>query len=179
MSRRVAAARRWWLPLALVMLLTGCTGLPEGVQPVQSFEVDRYLGTWYEIARLDHSFERGLSRVTANYRLRDDGGIAVINRGFDAEAGEWKEAEGKAYFVGSSGTAHLKVSFFGPFYGTYAVFELEPETYSHAFISGYNTDYLWLLAREPRVDNEVLDQFKMQATALGFDLDELIIVEHD
>jgi apolipoprotein D and lipocalin family protein len=167
------------LPIALAMLLTGCTGLPEGVKPVQSFEVDRYLGTWYEIARLDHSFERGLSRVTASYRLRDDGGIAVVNRGFDAAAGEWKEAEGKAYFVGPPDTAHLKVSFFGPFYGTYAVFELESEEYRHAFISGYSTDYLWLLAREPRVEDEVLEQFKVQAAALGFDLDELIIVEHD
>lgn len=162
-----------------MLALSGCTGLPDGVQPVSDFEVDRYLGTWYEIARLDHSFERGLSRVTATYSLREDGGLDVINRGYDAASGEWKEAQGKAYFVDSARSGHLKVSFFGPFYGSYAVFELEREDHRYAFVSGYNTDYLWLLARQPVVGAETLSRFKASASALGFDTDALIIVEHD
>lgn len=126
--------------------------MPENVEPVDEFEVDRYLGRWYEIARLDHSFEKGLSQVTATYSPRKDGGIKVINRGYSAEKQQWKEAEGKAYFVGSNDEAYLKVSFFGPFYGSYVVFELDKKDYQYAFISGPDNDYLWLLARTPNVD---------------------------
>ena len=96
--------------------------MPERVTPVESFELNRYLGKWYEIARLDHSFERGLERVTAEYSLRDDGGISVVNRGYSIEDDEWKVAEGKAYFVNDKNLGYLKVSFFGPFYGSYVVF---------------------------------------------------------
>src|SRR5690554_7009160 len=108
---------------ALALTLSACTGLPSGIEPVTGFDQDRYLGTWYEIARLDHSFERGLSRVTAEYTLNDDGSIRVINRGYNTEKGAWKEAEGRAKFVGDSEVGHLKVSFFGPFYASYVVFE--------------------------------------------------------
>ena len=166
------------LPLAPMVLL-GCVGTPDGVRPVQGFELDRYLGTWYEIARLDHSFERGLSNVTANYSLREDGGVRVINRGFDTAKGEWDEAEGRAYFVEEDDKGFLKVSFFGPFYGSYIVFELDQENYQYAFISGPNTSYLWLLAREPQIDDALLERFRSRATGLGFDLSELIVVEHD
>lgn len=156
---------------------TGCTTLPAGVQPVSGFELNRYLGTWYEIARLDHSFERGLSQVSAQYSLRDDGGVRVLNRGFDAAKGEWKQAEGKAYFVGAADVAHLKVSFFGPFYGTYAVFDLDRAGYQHAFVSGPNTDYLWLLARTPTVSAELKDRFVAMARERGFDTSRLIWVD--
>ncbi|EJH39060.1 lipocalin-like domain protein [Vibrio cholerae CP1048(21)] len=101
--------------------------MPESVKPVSDFELNNYLGKWYEVARLDHSFERGLSQVTAEYRVRNDGGISVLNRGYSEEKGEWKEAEGKAYFVNGSTDGYLKVSFFGPFYGSYVVFELDRE----------------------------------------------------
>jgi apolipoprotein D and lipocalin family protein len=151
--------------------------LPDGVQPVQDFELERYLGTWYEIARLDHSFERGLSRVTADYSMRDDGGVRVINRGFSAADGAWNEAEGKAYFVESADVGFLKVSFFGPFYGAYAVFELDHEGYQYAFVSGWNTSYLWLLARTPTVSDEVMDHFMRRAAELGFETDALILVD--
>ena len=83
----------------ITCLLTGCVGVPKGVKPVQGFELDRYLGRWYEIARLDHSFERGLSHVTADYSMRKDGGVRVLNRGYSEKKQEWKTAEGKAYFV--------------------------------------------------------------------------------
>ena len=162
--------------IVLLFLMTGCTGVPKGIEPVTGFDQQRYLGTWYEIARLDHSFEEGLSQVTAEYSLNNDGSIKVINRGYNAEAGEWKEAEGRAVFVGDSDVGHLKVSFFGPFYASYVVFELDDQ-YTTAYITGYDRDYLWLMSRTPEVSDEVLDAFKARAEAEGFELGELIVVE--
>lgn len=164
--------------IALLLLLCGCTGLPEGVKPVDGFDVNSYLGRWYEIARLDHSFERGLDRVTAEYTLRDDGGINVINRGFSADKNEWKQADGRAYFVGAEGRGHLKVSFFGPFYGSYVVFELDKQDYQYAFVAGYNKSYLWLLSRTPRVSEDLYARFIEKSAELGFDTDSLIRVNH-
>lgn len=165
--------------LPSVALLAGCLGMPQGVEPVDDFVLERYLGKWYEIARLDHSFERGLQQVTAEYSLRDDGGVRVLNRGYSSKSGKWDEAEGKAFFVESENQGYLKVSFFGPFYGSYIIFELEREGYEYAFISGPNTSYLWLLSRTPEVSEEVLDHFRARAEALGFDLSELLLVEHE
>jgi len=165
--------------LALPVMLAACTGKPDSVVAVKEFELDRYLGTWYEIARLDHSFERGLDNITAEYSLRDDGGVKVINRGFSKEDNEWQQAEGKAYFVDNADTGYLKVSFFGPFYGSYVIFELDKNNYQYAFISGPNTSYLWLLARTPQVDRKITEQFIQQAQKLGFDTSKLIYVEHD
>lgn len=151
--------------------------MPNYVEPVKDFKLDRYLGKWYEIARLDHSFERGLTQVSAEYSLKPDGGVKVINRGYSAAKQEWKEAEGKAYFVNGENEAYLKVSFFGPFYGSYVVFGLDQQNYQYAFISGPDTDYLWLLARTPTVSPEVIKQFVDMASARGFDTDSLIYVE--
>ncbi|PNH90655.1 lipocalin family protein [Vibrio diazotrophicus] len=161
------------------LILGGCLGMPQTVKPVTDFELQNYLGKWYEIARLDHSFEEGLSQVTAEYSLRDDGGVSVLNRGYSAIDDEWKEAEGKAYFVNSESEGYLKVSFFGPFYGSYVVFALERDNYDYAFISGPNTDYLWLLARTPTVEPEVINQFVQMAKERGFDTDKLIFVEQE
>ncbi|UYI49754.1 lipocalin family protein [Vibrio natriegens] len=164
------------LLLLSAVVLFGCTSKPEGVEPVQNFELTPYLGKWYEIARLDHSFERGLSNVTAEYKLREDGGVTVINRGYSQQEQSWKQAEGKAYFVDEPSTGHLKVSFFGPFYSSYIIFELG-EDYDYAFISGYNRDYLWLLSRQPQVDSATLERFKQVALDKGFAVDELILVD--
>ncbi|MFW8632026.1 lipocalin family protein [Vibrio natriegens] len=164
------------LLLLSVAVLFGCTSKPEGVEPIQNFELKPYLGKWFEIARLDHSFERGLSNVTAEYELREDGGVTVINRGYSQEEQSWKQAEGKAYFVDEPSTGHLKVSFFGPFYSSYIIFELG-EDYDYAFISGYNRDYLWLLSRQPQVDSATLERFKQVARDKGFAVDELILVD--
>lgn len=163
----------------MLILLTGCTGLPEGVQPVDRFVLDRYLGKWYEIARLDHSFERGLDRVTAEYSLRDDGGVKVINRGYSGKDKEWKEAEGKAYFVRGQDEGYLKVSFFGPFYGSYVIFELDDQGYQYAFVAGPDKSYLWLLSRSPDINKEIVERFVQQSAALGFDTDQLIFVQHE
>lgn len=165
------------LLLVAPVLLTACLGMPDGVRPVTGFELDRYLGTWYEIARLDHSFERGLTRVTAEYSLRDDGGVRVVNRGYDAGAGEWREAVGKAYFVEDEDLGYLKVSFFGPFYGSYVVFELDQDDYRYAFVAGPDRSYLWLLARSPTIDETLRQRFVERAAELGFDTDALIFVE--
>ncbi|AXB34512.1 MAG: lipocalin family protein [Pseudomonadota bacterium] len=164
------------LLLLSLATLFGCTSKPDGVEPVNNFELQPYLGKWYEIARLDHSFERGLSNVTAEYELREDGGVTVINRGYSEEDKEWTQADGKAYFVDGENTGHLKVSFFGPFYSSYIVFELG-ENYDYAFISGFNHDYLWLLSRTPTVDKATIERFKKVAQEKGFALDELILVD--
>ena len=163
---------------SVVFILSGCVGIPEGVKPVENFQLERYLGTWHEIARLDHSFERGLSKVTADYSLREDGGINVVNRGFSADNNVWQEAQGKAYFVNEADKGHLKVSFFGPFYGSYIVFELDTVGYQYAFISGPDKDYLWLLARTPTVKPEVIDRFISMSKSIGFDTSGLIFVNH-
>lgn len=166
------------LPL-VAGLLTACVDIPEGVEPVRGFELDRYLGKWYEIARLDHSFERGLIKVTAEYSLRDDGGVKVINRGFDPEENEWQEAVGKAYFVDEPGTGRLKVSFFGPFYGAYNILALDKSSYNYALVAGPDRSYLWILARTPDLDREVVESLVNKAKDLGFPTDELIYVAQE
>lgn len=165
--------------ILIISVLAGCTGAPKGVTPVSNFELNRYLGTWYEIARLDHAFERGLDHIRAHYSLRDDGGVRVINRGYSLADRAWREAEGKAYFVQSADTGHLKVSFFGPFYGAYIVFGLDHADYQYAFVSGPDKSYLWLLARQPELPDAVIEQFETRARALGFATDQLIYVNHD
>ncbi|WP_372865045.1 lipocalin family protein [Spongiibacter sp.] len=162
--------------LLCTLVLSAYTSYPAAVSPVENFELSRYLGKWYEVARLDHRFERGLSQVSAEYRLRDDGGIAVINRGFNAEKGRWQQAEGRAYFVSEPTRGHLKVSFFGPFYASYVVFGLGDD-YQYAFVSGPGHDYLWLLAREPHVSQQVWQAFVERATEAGFDTAALIRAE--
>ena len=167
------------LLLILVLVLAGCVAIPEGVRPVENFELERYLGRWYEIARLDHSFERGLSRVTADYSMRNDGGVRVINRGYSASNGKWEEAEGKAYFVEAPDIGYLKVSFFGPFYGTYIVFELDHQNYQYSLVSGPGKSYLWILARRPHLDEDIKETLIAKATGLGFDTKNLIYVKHE
>ena len=167
------------LTVLFALFLAGCAGMPENVRPVENFRLDDYLGKWYEIARLDHSFERGLSRVSAEYTLRDDGGVKVVNRGYSAKEGKWKDVEGKAYFVQSPDQGYLKVSFFGPFYGSYIVFELDHEQYQYALVSGPNTSYLWILARTPKLSDDIRDELVKKAAARGFDTNALIFVEHE
>ncbi|MGQ7847663.1 lipocalin family protein [Granulosicoccus sp. 3-233] len=158
------------------LALVSCTGLPRNVEPVKEFDVDRYLGTWYEVARLDHRFERGLSQVTAEYALQDDGSVRVTNRGYKEETGEWSEAEGKAVFVDEEDVGHLKVSFFGPFYSSYVVFELDDEDYQYAFVTGHNRKYLWFLSRTPEVSDALKSRFLQQAENADFDTSELVWV---
>lgn len=164
--------------LIFLLLLAGCAGIPNGVEPVRGFDVNRYLGLWYEIARLDHSFERGLVNVTAEYSLRDDGGIKVVNRGFDPGSKKWKEAVGKGYFVVGPDVGRLRVSFFLFFYGGYNIIEFDRENYSYALVCGPSRKYLWILARGPEMDGQIMKGLIEKAKGLGFDTDKLIFVTH-
>ena len=165
--------------MLLSLIFTGCSSIPSGVQAVGNFDVNRYQGTWYEIARLDHIFERGLSNVSATYTLRDDSGINVLNKGFDKNSGQWKQIEGKAYFVKDKNIGRLKVTFFWPFSGGYNVISLDHENYSYAMVCGPNRSYLWILAREKTLSRSVINQLTKTAKKLGFKTDNLIFVEHD
>jgi apolipoprotein D and lipocalin family protein len=165
--------------LLLTILLVSCSNIPDNINPVDNFKVGSYLGKWYEIARLDHSFERGLKNVTADYSLRDDGGIQVVNRGYLPKENKCKEARGRAYFVNRQDHGLLKVSFFGPFYGSYVIFDLDHEKYSYALICGPNKSYLWLLSRSPQIHEIVKNKLIAKATALGFDTSKLIFVQQD
>ena len=147
---------------------------PPGIRPVSGFELERYLGKWHEIARLDHPFERGLTRVTAEYRRRADGGLKVINRGFNAAENEWREAIGKAYFVRGAQVGQLKVSFFGPFYGGYNIIALDKADYQYALVAGPDYSYLWILARSPDLQRATLKRLVDKAKSLGFPTEELI-----
>lgn len=166
------------LTIISVLLLVSCTGIPENIKPVSNFQIDKYLGQWYEIARLDHSFEHGLTKVNAEYSLRDDGGLKVINRGYSPENKEWKEAEGKAYFVDSSNLGHLKVSFFEPFYSSYIVFELD-ENYRYSLVSGYDKSYFWILAKDKKMNDTLKNSLIKKANDLGFDTSKLIFVNQE
>ena len=168
-------------PLALLLgsiLLAGCTAAPQGILPVEDFDLARYLGTWHEIARLDHRFERGLSQVSATYSKRSDGGIDVLNRGLNSQTGQWKEAKGRAYFIGEPDVARLKVTFFWPFYGGYNVIELDRENYAYALVCGPSRDYLWILARTRQLDETIIQHLITTAKSLNFDTDKLIRVDH-
>lgn len=159
------------------LLSVACTTTPpKGVTPVEGFNAELYLGSWYEIARLDHRFERGLDHVTATYSKRDDGGLKVINRGFNVKKQRWQESIGKAYFTGSPSRAALKVSFFGPFYGGYNVIALDND-YQHALVCGPNRNYLWILSRSPQIDNSVKEALTKKARENGFDISKLIWVK--
>jgi len=162
--------------LAAALLLGGCVTKPDNVTPVANFSSAKYLGKWYEIARLDHSFEKGLSRVSAEYSLKGDGGLKVLNRGYKATDSVWKESIGKAYFVGQADQGYLKVSFFGPFYGSYIVFDLDQD-YRTSMVSGPDKSYLWLLSRTPVMDEATKKRLVAKAQALGFDTSKLIDVD--
>lgn len=163
----------------LLAVMPGCSGHPDGVKPVTHFELNRYLGNWYEIARLDHHFERGLSHVSATYTLRKDGGVDVLNRGFDKSTAKWREAKGKAYFIGSPTVASLKVSFFGPFYGGYHVIDIDKDHYSYALVCGPSRSYLWILARDRALNQTTINHLVSVAKNAKFNTESLIYVEQD
>jgi apolipoprotein D and lipocalin family protein len=161
------------IALPILAVLCGCTA-PVGVRPVSNFDVQRYMGVWYEVARLDHWFERGLVNVTATYTAMPDGSIHVVNRGFDSRSSLWVQAEGRAVLAGKPGEGRLTVSFFRPFYAPYNVIALDRENYSYALVCGRTRSYLWILARAPRLPDDVLVELIGQANAMGFDTRLLI-----
>lgn len=166
--------------VAIALTLVACKSPtpPKGVTPVGNFDASRYLGKWYEVARLENRFERGLQRVSATYGQRRDGGISVVNRGYDPRTGKWSESDGKAYFTGKPTTGALKVSFFGPFYGGYNIIALD-DNYQYALVSGPDRDYLWILSRTPGIPASVKAEYLRLASSLGFKTDRLVWVNHD
>ncbi len=166
--------------LCFFSLLTGCSGkVDPRFVPVEGFELSRYLGTWYEIARLDHPFEKGLEKVTAEYSLRDDGRIRIVNRGYDPKKDKWKKAEGRAELKYTPDTGWLKVSFFRPFYADYMILELDRINYSYALVSGPNTSYLWILSRTPVLEEGITRELLSKAATFGFNPEDMIFVEQD
>ena len=155
--------------LAFTSFYVGCTGVPKGLEPVSDFDGKKYLGRWYEIARLDHSFERNLSNVTAEYSKTDKDEIRVVNRGYNEKSGNWKQVEGKARFIADESVGSLKVSFFGPFYGGYHVIALDRESYSYAMVTGPSRSYLWILARTPMMEEGLHNDLVGRASELGYD----------
>ena len=140
--------------------------------PVSTFDLNRYLGTWYELARFDHSFERGMSACTAHYSMRDDGMVRVLNSGI--KNGEPKTSEGKAKTTETTGL--LRVSFFGPFYSDYRVLMLSAD-YSYALIGSSSDKYLWILSRTPELPDADLQLMLQEAVRRGYNINELIWVD--
>lgn len=161
-----------------VMMFNSCSSIPKGATAVSPFEKEKYLGLWYEIARLDFKFEKNLNNTTAEYGIREDGKISVTNRGYNYVKDEWKEAVGKAKFVEDENVAKLKVSFFGPFYAGYNVIALD-ENYQYALVAGKDLGFLWILSRETTIPDDVKNQYLNIAQNIGFETDDLIWVEHN
>ncbi len=161
------------------LFFVGCTGVPSGLRPVTDFEPERYLGKWYEIARLDHRFERNLSNVSALYFKKNDDAIGVVNRGYNEKTGQWEEIEGTAYFTQNESVGSLKVSFFGPFYGGYHIIFLDRKSYQYAIVVGPRRSFLWILSRQKKMDQKILNELVAKADQLGFDTEELIYVDQN
>ncbi len=166
--------------LALTILsfvVIGCVEVPEGITPVKKFKVKKFMGTWYEIARLDHHFEQGLNSITANYSINRDGKITIQNSGYMVKWQEWRYKEAKAYVVGENNIGLLKVSYLWPFYDPYVIFKLDPD-YEYAFVCGKDRSFLWLLSRTRYVDRDVIEEFEEEAKKLGFNTSKLIYTKH-
>ena len=168
--------------IVFVMVISSCTNTnitPE-IQPVQNFDINKYLGVWYEIARLDNSFQESMQNVTATYSLRKDGGINVLNKGYKTDEKRWSQAQGVAYFMDEKNKqeAYLKVSFFRPFYASYVVFELDKD-YTYAYVGGNTKEYLWLLARTKTVSKKIKNDFIEKTKAKGYNTEKLIWSNHD
>ena len=163
--------------LAAGLCFVGCRSIPKNMEPVGNFDLQRYLGTWYEIARFDFTFERNLSQVTAEYSMNKDGSVKVVNRGFNYAKNDWQEAVGRARFRGSPTVGALEVSFFGPFYGGYNIIALD-ENYQYALVVGKDLNYLWILSRTTTMPSDILTEYLILAESLGFDIDNLVWTLH-
>ncbi len=173
--------RKFTLLTLIVIILTGfnsCATLPKGAVPIDTFDKERYLGTWYEIARLDFKYEENLNNTTAEYSLNKNGTLKVDNKGYHTKEEQWKQSIGKAKFVSDENIGMLKVSFFGPFYGGYNVIAIDPD-YKYALIAGSSLKYLWLLSRDTSMPDEIKNNYLKMAKDIGYNTAALIWVEHN
>ena len=164
--------------IGIIILFNSCASIPQKAKPVENFEVNRYLGTWYEVARFDFRFEKDLDNTSANYTLDKKGNVIVLNSGYNFVKKKWSKADGLAKFRGDKNIAALKVSFFGPFYSGYNVIALD-ENYQYALIAGKNLDYLWILSRTKELPAEIKTEYLKIAEEIGYDTSRLIWVKHD
>ncbi|WP_278353579.1 lipocalin family protein [Chryseobacterium gleum] len=167
----IAACGLW------IFIVSSCSSMPEKAQPVDQFDVNKYLGTWYEIARFDYRFEKDLDNAMAQYSLNKDGSVNVVNSGYNTKKEKWVSANGTAKFRDDKNTAALKVSFFGPFYAGYNVVALE--NYKYALVAGKNLEYLWILSREKTIPENIKQDFISKAKEIGYDTSKLIWVKQD
>lgn len=168
---------------SLIILITmlgiySCATIPKNAKAVKPFDKEKYLGKWYEIARFDFKFERHLNNTTAEYSLNNNGSIRVDNKGYNTQKNEWKQAIGKAKFVGDEHTAMLKVSFFGPFYSGYNVIAID-DNYKYALVAGASLKYLWILSREPSIPEDIKTKYLTLAKKIGFETSNLLWIKHD
>lgn len=163
-----------------VNTITSCKSgtIPDHIKPIEPFDVNKYNGEWYEIARFDFKHEKDLSNVTANYSLNNDGSIKVVNKGFNYVKNKWEEANGKAKFTSSKNIGSLQVSFFGPFYAGYHIVMLEPN-YNSVLIFGDDTDYIWILSRDKTINESTKEKYLAKAKEAGYDLNRLVWTKHD
>jgi len=164
--------------IAAVVIVNACASIPKKAIPLTNFEVNRYLGTWYEIARFDFRFEKDLDNTTAQYSIADHGNVKVINSGYNYKTKEWKSAKGIAKFRGDKNIAALKVSFFGPFYAGYNVLAID-NNYQYALVAGKNLEYLWILSRKKNLPDDVKTNYLKIARDIGYDTSRLIWVKQD
>lgn len=166
------------LTIGILTFLVSCASIPKKAKPVENFDIKRYLGTWYEIARFDYRFERNLDNAAAQYSLNEKGNVKVQNSGYNFKRNEWKSVNGIAKFRDDKNIGALKVSFFGPFYAGYNVIALDKE-YQYALVAGKNLDYLWILSREKTIPENIKSDYLSIAQEIGYDTSKLVWVKQD
>ena len=161
--------------LISVIFVSSCVEVPEGITPVSGFKLDKYMGKWYEIARLDHRYERHFNRVSVEYSLNNNGDVLIKKKGYMPMHTEWREKEGKATLAGDTDQGFLKVSYIFALWEPYVIFKLDPD-YEWAYVCGKDRTSLWLLARTPEVNSEIREDFIEEASRLNFDTSQLNFV---
>lgn len=162
----------------IISSFLSCGTKLQGAYGVNNFDLSKYLGKWYEIARYDTWFEKDMDRTQAFYSLNEDGTVRVENSGYDFNKNKWKTSVGKAKFRGDKDVGELKVSFFGPFYSDYTILALDSE-YKYSLVVGNTTDYLWILSRTKTIPEDVKNQFLSMAREFGFDTAKLVWVNQN
>ncbi|MCE5205145.1 MAG: lipocalin family protein [Porphyromonadaceae bacterium] len=167
------------LTILIIMIgFNSYASIPNGAVAVKPFYKEKYLGKWYEIARLDFKFERNLNNTTAEYSLNDNGTIKVENKGYNTKERKWVQATGKAKFVREENNAMLKVSFFGPFYSGYNVIAIDND-YKYALVAGASLKYLWILSREIKIPDDIKEKYLKIAEGIGYNTNNLLWIKHD
>lgn len=172
----ISAAIFILLVVSSAYLMFGKLGLPEGMSAVSPFDMKRFEGTWYEIARLDHGFEKNMSHVSYTYTLNEKNGFKIENKSFDTKSGKWVVSGGKGDLIESPNVGRLKVSYFGPFYGSFNVIAMDPN-YGWAMVTGPNARYFWILSRQKVLDDKIMQELIRKAIGMGFKLEKMVHVD--